>query len=183
MGAPTLPPVSPSPVCPPSSTASSLQLSSGLAAGLDSSGCHSGAGCSAESCTVSVRPCDVQAPWHHCVQLAELQGCPRLTCVCTQGPLSGDFNLLGLVIFHMGRLWRGWGLGRLEKVLGQGEGKPAGTGELTAPLLCGKKRKPQACPQAAGTRLPASVPVLLGHPGTCPWPQTGEFPWMCPPPL
>lgn len=119
---------------------------------------------------VTSKPCGTTA-----CSPAELQGCPRLTCVCsgTHGPLSsGAFSLLGLVIFHTGRLSRTWGRGRLEKLLGQGEGEVAGTGELTAPLLCGKKIKPQAWPQAAGTHLPPSVPTPLGHPGTLSQPQT-----------
>lgn len=180
-----LPPASPSPVCPPSSVVSSLQPSAGLAAGPGGAGRRGGAGCSAESCTASVRRCDVPAPWHHHVQPAELRGCPCLTCICsgTHGPLSGGFSLLGLVIFHTGRLSRVQGLGRLEKLLCQGEGEPAGTGKLTAPLLCGKNRHSQACPRATGTHLPPSVPTPLGHPGTCPWSQAGELLWMCPPPL
>lgn len=48
-----LPPASPSPVYPPTSMASSLQLLAGLAARPDSAGCGGGAGCSAESCTAS----------------------------------------------------------------------------------------------------------------------------------
>lgn len=49
-----------------------------------------------QSCMASARWCDVLALRHHHMQLSELRGCPRLTCVCsgTHGPLSGDFSLL-----------------------------------------------------------------------------------------
>jgi len=81
---------------------------------------------------------DVQAPLG---AASRAQGLPFPYLRLLRHPtVLSQRTLLALIIFHRGQISRVWELCRLEKLMVQGEGELAGTGEVTAPLLCGKNR-------------------------------------------